>query len=827
LSPAASQSPALVGLDRVTVRHRAGRWELMLHFLPGDSGGPSVPAGVAPANVEITRADGMSLPGLRVRSVRYPDEAREPVLTVEVEAEHLKEEDSLYVLDLVGVPALEPGGSRALFSFRSGDGEPPADLFSLPGTLALEYAGQDGARAPEPVSLSYLVKDFASFRRLMLNEMSLLYPQWEERNPVDLGVAVVEILAYAADSLSYYQDAVATEAYLETARRRVSVRRHARLVDYFLHEGANARAWVEVQVSGPTTLPARTQILTGAEGAGPLAPDSEEYRESLRGGARVFETLYPAHLYPEHNEIQLHDWGAEDFSLARGATSAALEGELTHLRQGSVLVLREVRSPETGDPNDRDPRWCWAVRLSAPPRRSLDRLRGTPITEVSWHPEDALPFRLWISRRVAGRRLRSLSAACANVLLADHGLTVEEKLPVVPDTGTYYPDLSRSGLTFSVPPPEARDMSSVPASAALRQDPAQALPAIVLREMTEALFLERAAPPAQEKQLLPYVKPSPPPRPKPPAGYGTLRWVPRRDLLSSGRFARHFVVEVETGGQVRLRFGDGLHGWQPNPGSRFLATYRVGNGTVGNVGARVLTQIVSADPRIVSSSNNMPALSGIDPEGLEQARLNAPQAFHTQERCVTAEDYSRLAESQPEVLAARVAERWSGSWRTAHLYVQRRGGRPVDGPFRQDLARRLQPFLLAGGDLAVHGPNFVPLKIVLTVAVAQGYFQGPVRRQVAGRLSDRVLPDGTLGLFHPDRLTFGQPVFLGPVVGAAMDVPGVAGVTAQVFERLDQPGGEALLRGRIEIGALEIAMLHADPEAPRFGVLELRMEGGL
>ena len=66
-------------------------------------------------------------------------------------------------------------------------------------------------------------------------------PDWRERNPADLGVALVELLAYVGDHLSYRQDAVATEAYLGTARRRVSVRRHARLVDYRMHDGCNAR----------------------------------------------------------------------------------------------------------------------------------------------------------------------------------------------------------------------------------------------------------------------------------------------------------------------------------------------------------------------------------------------------------------------------------------------------------------------------------------------------------------------------------------------------------------------------------------------------------
>ncbi|MFO1063079.1 MAG: hypothetical protein U0892_04300 [Pirellulales bacterium] len=39
-------------------------------------------------------------------------------------------------------------------------------------------------------------------------------------------MTLVELLAFVADRISYEQDAVATEAYLATARRRPSVRRH-------------------------------------------------------------------------------------------------------------------------------------------------------------------------------------------------------------------------------------------------------------------------------------------------------------------------------------------------------------------------------------------------------------------------------------------------------------------------------------------------------------------------------------------------------------------------------------------------------------------------
>src|SRR5262249_58142942 len=103
---------------------------------------------------------------------------------------------------------------------------------------------------PAPLTepeLDYLAKDYASFRQLILDRLTLIMPDWKERHVPDLGIALVEILAYVGDYLSYYQDAVATEAYLDTARQRISVRRHARLVDYHMHQGCNARAWVCLQ----------------------------------------------------------------------------------------------------------------------------------------------------------------------------------------------------------------------------------------------------------------------------------------------------------------------------------------------------------------------------------------------------------------------------------------------------------------------------------------------------------------------------------------------------------------------------------------------------
>ena len=100
---------------------------------------------------------------------------------------------------------------------------------------------------PAPL-IDYLAKDYSSFRRLMLDRLSTVMPNWAERNPADLGVALVEGDPERRQPNEHYEDLVGTEAYLGTARQRISVRRHARLLDYAMHDGCNARAWICFEV---------------------------------------------------------------------------------------------------------------------------------------------------------------------------------------------------------------------------------------------------------------------------------------------------------------------------------------------------------------------------------------------------------------------------------------------------------------------------------------------------------------------------------------------------------------------------------------------------
>src|SRR5262249_11621538 len=78
-------------------------------------------------------------------------------------------------------------------------------------------------------------------------------------------------------------------------------------------------------------------------------------------------------------------------------------------------------------------------------------------------------------------------------------------------------------------------------------------------------------------------------------GESVAAWRPRRDLLGSDPSAREFVVETDSDGTAHLRFGDDRFGLRPAVGTSFTATYRLGNGSRGNVGAGAIAHVVATD----------------------------------------------------------------------------------------------------------------------------------------------------------------------------------------------------------------------------------------
>ena len=200
---------------------------------------------------------------------------------------------------------VDPALSQVAFSFKAGC---PVSADCQPIQCC------PPAPADEP-DINYTAKDYPGFVQVMLDRMAVLAPHWTERHAADLGVTLVEVLAYVADHLSYQQDAVATEAYLGTARSRISLRRHAKLVDYQVDEGVNAKVWVHVAVTGEgVPLLKGTQVLPRAAGVTAwVDPTSQTAETMLAQNGILFATLADATLSKSLNQISFYTWS--DFEL--------------------------------------------------------------------------------------------------------------------------------------------------------------------------------------------------------------------------------------------------------------------------------------------------------------------------------------------------------------------------------------------------------------------------------------------------------------------------------------------------------------------------------
>jgi hypothetical protein len=816
---------------------------LLVHFIEKDTpqGQQSLTNVLAQLKVENVRITGgertkdIAVVSVKNNLTASPPDGPENVLTVQVS----KAGDfSTYTLRLVKdanisepPEGVDPVLSAVGFSFKVAC---PTHFDCKTPRICLAERKQQ----PE---IDYLAKDYASFRQLMLDRLAVLTPAWKERNPSDLGIALVELLAYVGDYLSYQQDAVATENYLGTARRRASVRRHARLVDYHMHDGRNARAWVQICVeANNVTLPKGTQLLTRVPrlqtrinpptGAIPSA----EYVEAMNAHPVVFETMARVTLHQANNEMQFYTWGDDRCCLPKGATRATLKQRtangLINLSPGDVLIFIEKRNPDNGIEEEADPAHRHAVRLiNVTP--ATDPLFQEPassqdmrVVNIEWAAADALPFPLclWDVRAGGSPEQRlPVSVALGNIVLADHGLTItDEQLPPVPSA---HPALTkvqpRTGNACT-------DQVIVPTAPRFR-------PKLNQSPVSQCAPYDPRNPPLSATAAIRLSIDDPKRLPVPAV---TLRerdiegsWIPRRDLLNSNPSDKAFVTEVEADGSAYLRFGDGQLGLRPAAETKFLSTYRVGNGPAGNIGANTLAHIVTNEAiKENGVTNFLPAQGGLNAETIEEVRQRAPSAFRKKERAVTPPDYEEIATRRDlaescdlDVQRAAATVRWTGSWYTMFLTVDRLKGRDVDTDFEQKLRACLERFRMAGQDLEVDGPQQVSLEIVLGVCVKPGYFFSDVEQALLEVFSNRALPDGRLGVFHPDNFSFGQPVYLSSLIATAQAITGVESVEVKKFQRQGIDSNEALLAGKLALGRLEIARLDNDRNFPERGVFTL------
>lgn len=785
----ASAAHPLNGIDFVEYTRTPSTHQLTVTFVKAR------PASPALDKSHFSIAGGLRITGIDVESIVLPAASQKSVILM-LSAEG---DFSTYVVR-VQHPQVDMELSEVSFGFKA----------SCPSPFDCRSDCDCGEGALEEPALDYLARDYQSFRRMLLDFMSARNRDWTERLPPDLGVSLVELFAYAGDYLSYFQDAAATEAYLDTALHRVSVKRHTRLIDYPVHDGANARTPVHFNAVSAGTVDAGTRVCTRI--ASPLAGatdlpgtvipiDTGFAKDPALSEVVIFETETVLEVRPEHNELRIHTSGNGDCCLGAGCTEVHLyhlsgDGHATRpsLGPGDLLLLEEVRSARTREAVDRNPSHRWVVQLVEASETTDEALTdqlaprlsvadpALPLLRVRWSTAEALPEAVQISAVGADLLpIDPVTVARGNVVAADHGLTIfldsargELDLPV--ESGSRYPL-----ATLAVPATPLTQTKYGPAI---------------------ELVLSLAG---QEDQI----------------------WSAVPDLFDCTPYDRNFVAEVGDDGAPTLRFGDDIYGRMPRGAERAQLTMRIGNGSDGNIGSGSLFHIAAATGVVDAVYQPVSATGGTAPRSTAEVKRLAPAAFRAEQfRAVTEDDWRNAALRQIEVLDARAVFRWTGSWHTIFVAIHPRdernllptagGGFALESRFAGRIDGHLRRFKLAGYDLAITSAVYVPIEIAVTLCVARGYFPGDVAAAVKKTLE---------GFFDQLGARFGKPVYLSKIYAAIELIEGLESANVTRFKRYWEPQRDWLDRGVIDIGAFEIARLDNNLSAPEFGVLVLETAG--
>lgn len=123
-------------------------------------------------------------------------------------------------------------------------------------------------------------------------------------------------------------------------------------------------------------------------------------------------------------------------------------------------------------------------------------------------------------------------------------------------------------------------------------------------------------------------------------------------LFGHDETSKVFFLQAGIGDSYEVVFGDGVVGRKPKNNSIVIIEYRTSNGELPNGAFRFINAgriDNEANVAIVTVSS---AADGAVAEDLNSIKFNAPRAFTTQERAVTAEDYENLLKANfPEINA--------------------------------------------------------------------------------------------------------------------------------------------------------------------------------
>jgi hypothetical protein len=692
----------------------------------------------------------------------------------------------------------------------------------------------DWGAAPRPVVepvIDYLAKDYESFRLTMVEAMTQRVPDWQPTSEADLDQVLLDLFSAAADELSDYQDRVMNEAYLASARKRVSLARHARLMDYHIHQGNQASTILalefDLSVEPDETL--RQFELNPVLPIPPFKPppfivwSGEAKKED---SSIIFATQESQVMHELLNRMGLYTWSDAIPTLPAGSTSADLKLFPTDttpagkknaatvlqnlIRDGKIkrLLIQERLNRSTGLAPGRDPGKRQLLTLLPKDKGAtamLDPVTGEWFVRVHWEKRDALrsSYCFTVDCDPPVGKVEDISQFHGNLVTVFHGkpviTTFLESDKLLTTAGEFhFKRLDSGAVICKLPQTSLAYRNTLPGGD-------------VPPQSTLSLFVSQ--PPGPEDQ-----------------------WDELPNLIhsdDSDENGDHFVVETDENGQSIIRFGNGTNGKVLPKNSRVRCEYQVGNGADGNIGA---DKLIFFDPATLNNAplgtiitgcwNPFDITDGRAPEPVAEIIRRVPEAYRARQlRAITLKDYVDRAEQLSEVSRAAASYAWTGSWRTVRITIDPKGTDVLEESAREKITRHLDAVRLIGEDLEIRAPRFVPLEITVILCTHPDFWPEDIKSILEQEFSTGYTPDGRLAFFHPDLWTFGQVIHQSEIIGRIQKVEGADHVKSVTIKRWN---GQTTFDAdhEMKLEANEIIQVLSDPDHLEKGLITFVVKGG-
>lgn len=664
-----------------------------------------------------------------------------------------------------------------------------------------EDSGEQADVSPaERPPIDLLTKDFSGFIGVLTDWVKVRNPHWADLSAASFERVLVDLMAWQGDMLSYYQDRVANEAFVDTARARHSLRQHATLLGTRLFDGAAATTTLAFDVTSSGFVPEGLHVrVKGREESPVVFSLTERVRARMQNNS---------------DQLKLAAWpDAADASVPEGATELLLWGQDMELGEGDQIAVVQGAFSQV-------------FTISAVSQESA----------AGWVASPDLSFDVGVDAPAALTRL-----------------TLAEPL-----AGALYPwDASRGALTLygnlaaAVHGQRKTSWISVAGSGAGRRDVVMALNrrnSIVSRVTRgdTAVYLLRAFQVPERPVLFDADGDSSTPAFELIVDGET--WSRAEHLHSSKSYDLHYVATADEDGSLWVQVGDGTTGHEieverdsnsgvSQPKVSIELRYRLGDPIAGNTAMHTLTEIVKpvsgsdeeaalsgiGGPAGVIVTNVTPGLGGRQPQSREAAREAIPASLRhgDLERAVSLNDYAEVA-MQVDGVARATARALGGVFNTVLVLVDPSEGDALSDEVKAAVEAHLEDRRMAGREVRVLGPTYVPLEIELVVCVKTGFQRHKIRDRVLAEL--RPGTSARPGWFHPDRLSFGDEVRLGDLLAVVSAIPGVKTVKAVTFRKRTQAAGDEVTP-ILSFGVTEVPRLDADPDYPEHGELSVRVVG--